>query len=149
MVVIVLLFLKQRRGQVVLNLPAHVAPCNLLNRRSTFLPVNGYWQATSVKHYHSGHWPHPDSTRTHGHPGSAWGGATWQNTRLRVWQNKKKNAEMKNKNKKMAWRETIHMRASLLIHSKQVREDQQMSLGIRNLLWINSQLLCWEFHFVL
>lgn len=109
MVVIVLLFLKQRRGQVVLNLPAHVAPCNLLNRRSTFLPVNGYWQATSVKHYHSGHWPHPDSTRAHGHPGSAWGGATWQNTPLRVWQSKK-NAEMKKNNKKKtAWGKTIHI----------------------------------------
>lgn len=78
MVVIVLLFHKQRQGQVVLNLTAHVAPCNLLNRQSTFLPVNGYWQETSVKHYRSGHWPHPDCTRTHGRPGLARGGATWK-----------------------------------------------------------------------
>lgn len=53
-------FSQQQWGQVVLNLTAHVALCNLLNRRSTFLLVNGYWQLASVKHYHSRHWPHGD-----------------------------------------------------------------------------------------
>lgn len=55
-------FSQQQWGQVVLNLAAHVALCNLLNRRNTFILVNGYWQPASVKHYHSGYWPHGDCT---------------------------------------------------------------------------------------